>query len=337
MRNLITDVAGVRVGNAQNAEFGSGVTVALFDRPAIASLAIHGGAPGVRDTALLEPEATVDRVDALVLSGGSAFGLDAPGGVMAYLREQGRGFAVRDVRIPIVPGAVIFDFANGPATAWPQGGPPPWWHLGYAAAAAADHHFELGTRGAGTGATTANVKGGLGSASTVTSTGFRVGALVAVNALGSVLMGEGPHFWAAHDEENAEFGGHGSPAHITEESRRPRIKGDAGPRANTTIAIVATDADLDKAQARRIAVMAHDGIARAIRPAHAPLDGDLVFAAATGMSRLTPSIRELTDIGHAAASCLARAIARGVYEATALDGPNALPAYRDLFRDITRS
>lgn len=331
MRNLITDVPGIRIGNAHSAEFASGVTVAVFDQPSIASVAIHGGAPGVRDTALLEPEATVSRVDALVLSGGSAFGLDAPGGVMAHLRETGRGFAVRDVRVPIVPGAVIFDLGSETPAPWTKGTPPPWWYLGYEAAASATQHFALGSIGAGTGATTSNVKGGLGSASTRTPAGFIVGALVVVNAVGSVLIGNGPHFWAAHDEQDREFRGLGLPTHVPDHERNPPIKGDGNPRANTTIAIVATDAELDKAQARRIAVMAHDGIARAIRPAHAPLDGDLVFAAATAASHRSPDLRELTAIGHAAASCLARAIARGVYEAAARDGAKSLPAYRGLF------
>ena len=329
MRNLITDVPGLAVGNAQDGTLATGVTAVLFDAPAVASIAIHGGAPGVRDTALLEPEATVERVDALVLSGGSAFGLDAAGGVMAHLRAAGRGFEVRGLRVPIVPGAVIFDLTAGGAAH--DNRSAPWWELGRRAAASAAATFELGSVGAGTGATTADVKGGLGSASGRTPGGFTVGALAAVNALGSVLIGDGPQFWAAADEVGGEFGGLGWPPAISAAAGRSRIKGDADARTSTTIAIVATDAMLTKAQAKRVAVMAHDGMARAIRPAHAPLDGDVVFAAATGSATRAPDVRELTDIGHAAASCLARAIARGVYEASSLPFTGAQKAYRDVF------
>ncbi|MGE3515918.1 MAG: P1 family peptidase [Hyphomicrobium sp.] len=329
MRNLITDVSGLSVGNAHDEALASGVTVALFDEPAVASVAVHGGAPGVCDTALLEPEASVECVDALVLSGGSAFGLCASSGVLSHLRELGRGFAVGDVRVPIAPGAVIFDLASGGNTNWE--GIPPWWDLGYRAAAAAHCDFALGTAGAGYGATTANLKGGLGSASAITSAGFIVGGLVAVNAVGSVLIGEGPHFWAGSEERDLEFGGYGWPTAVDQASLQTPLKGDANPRANTTIAIIATDARLTKAEARRIAIMAHDGVARAVRPSHAPMDGDLVFAAATAKANRSPDLRELADIGFVAASCLARAIARAVYEATALPFAGALPAYRDRF------
>lgn len=328
MLNLITDIPGIRVGNAHAPALASGVTVAMFDEPAIAAIAIHGGAPGVRDTGLLEAEATATSVDAIVLSGGSAFGLDSCGGVMMLLRESGRGFSVGSIRVPIVPGAVIFDLAAGGALNW--GRSPPWWQLGYEAAASTAASFALGTAGAGYGATTANVKGGLGSASMITRDGFGVAALAVVNAVGSVLVGDGPHFWAAADERGNEFGGLGFPRRLPADASPPYIKGDAQPRANTTIALVATDAVLTKPEARRLAIMAHDGMARAIRPSHTPLDGDLVFAAATGGSLRSPSLRQLTDLGDAAAACLARAIARGVYEATALPFPNALPAYRDM-------
>lgn len=328
MQNLITDVDGLSVGHAHDPVVASGVTVIVFDEPATASVAVHGGGPAVRDTALLAPEATVEAVDAIVLSGGSAFGLDSAGGVMAQLAGIGRGFQVGDVRVPIVPGASVFDLAAG-GRAW--GGRPPWWDMGFRAAVDAGRSFALGTVGGGYGATVANLKGGLGSASAQTVAGFRVGAIVVVNAMGTVTVGDTPHFWAASDEMAAEFGGRGAPDRVPQAALFPAIKGDANPRANTTIALVATDAIMTKAHLKHVAVMAHDGMARAIRPSHAPLDGDLVFAAATGASARMPDIRQRADIGHVAAHCLARAIARAVYEATALPFPGALPAYRDRF------
>lgn len=325
MRNLITDVPGLAVGAAEDARVASGVSVVVFERPAVASIAIHGGAPGVRDAALLEPEMTVETVDALFLSGGSAFGLDAGGGVMAALAAQGRGFAVGAARVPIVPGAILFDLNNGGDKGW--GRKPPYWELGAAAAAQVGAAFALGTAGAGYGATTAGLKGGLGSASDQTETGYRVGALVAVNALGSAVVGEGPHFWAAPFERGAEFGGLGaSPAPAP---RTLRMKGEAP--ANTTIAIVATDAPLTKAQAKRLAVQAQDGFALSLHPAHGALDGDVVFAAATARSARAPSPRDLTELGAVAARCLARAAARGVYEATALPFAGAAPDWRSRF------
>ena len=326
-RNLITDVPGLKVGNAHDAKLASGVTALVFDAPAVASLAIHGGAPGVRDAALLEPEMTVERVDALVLSGGSAFGLDAMGGAQAALRAAGRGFDVGGVRVPIVPGAILFDLLNGGDKNW--GAKPPYWDLGFAATQAAAREFALGTAGAGFGATTANLKGGLGSASAQTSQGHSVGTLVAVNALGQATIGDSPHFWAAPYERNGEFGGLGWPAPLPAQALACRVKGDAP--QNTTIAIVATDANLTKAQCKRLAVQAHDGMAHALRPAHAALDGDLVFAAATCLAAGAPTLRDLTEIGMVAADCLARAIARAIYEASALDGSAPLPDWHRRF------
>lgn len=327
MRNLITDVPGLRVGHAQEALLASGVTAVVFDAPAAASIALHGGGPGVRDAALLEPEMTVEAVDALILSGGSAFGLDACGGAMAALREQGRGFRVRDALVPIVPGAILFDLCNGGDKGW--GRRPPYWELGHAATVAAGEDFALGTAGAGYGATTATLKGGLGSASGVTAAGYRVGALVAVNALGSATIGEGPQFWAAAFEEGEEFGGLGLPQRFDAAARAIRLKGDAG--ESTSIAVVATDAPLTKAQCKRVAVQAQDGLALAIQPAHAALDGDVVFAAATGVSTRAATLRDLTEIGAVAARCLARAVARGVYEARALPFPGAQTDWRTRF------
>jgi L-aminopeptidase/D-esterase-like protein len=323
MRNLITDVAGVWVGNADDARLASGVTAIVFEEPAVAAVDVRGGAPGTRETDLLEPHRTVERIDAVVLSGGSAFGLDAAAGVQALLRERGHGFAIGDVRVPLVCGAVLFDLLNGGDKNW--GRFPPYRDLGYAAAASAGQSFALGTAGAGFGATTVNLKGGLGSASAVTRDRHTIGALVAVNACGSVTIGSGPHFWAAPFELNGEFGALGLPAAVPAAALTPLAKGRPG--ENTTIAIVATDAALSKAQARQLAVMAQDGLARSIYPAHTTLDGDTVFAAATGHRPLGDALSELSELGAIAANTLARAVARGVFEAKAL--PGGLRSWRD--------
>jgi len=322
--NLITDVEGVRIGSADDARLASGVTVVLFDEPAVASIAINGGAPALRDTALLEPEMTVERVDGFVLSGGSAYGLDAAGGVMAYLAGIGRGFEHRGARVPIVPGASLFDLLNGGDKAW--GVKPPYWDLGFKAAQAAAVGFALGTAGAGFGATTYDLKGGQGSASAVTSSGFRVGALVAVNSVGRATRGESLHFWAAPYERGSEFGGLGfGPKHI-EDHLTLRLKSDTP--SSTDLAVVVTDAALTTTQLKRVAMMAQDGYALALRPAHAPMDNDVVFAAATARASAALDLRDLTEIGMLAAESVARAVARGVYEASPLPFPGAQPTWR---------
>lgn len=328
LKNLITDIPGFQVGHAHDEKLGSGVTALIFETPAVASVAVHGGAPGLRDAALLEPEMSVERIDALVLSGGSVYGLDSMGGVLAFLRESGRGFAVRDIKVPIAPGAILFDLLNGGDKNF--GREPIYWRLGYRAATAAAADFPLGSVGAGYGATTADLKGGLGSASATASSGFRIGALVAVNAVGKATIGDGPHFWAAPYEQNGEFGGLGLPTPWPSDALNLRIKGEAS--ENTTIAIVATDAALTKPEAKRLAIMAHDGMARALRPSHASMDGDTVFAAATGATRNIPTLRDQTEIGMLAADCLARAIARAVYEAEPLPFPGALPSWKGRHR-----
>jgi len=313
-RNLITDVAGVLVGNAQDARLRSGCTVFTGDAPFTAAVCVMGGAPGTRETDLLSPERLVQQVDALVLSGGSAFGLDACSGVADGLRAAGRGFAVGDQRVPIVPGAILFDLLNGGEKGWERN---PYHALGRAALAQAAEDFAMGSAGAGTGAMTGRWKGGLGSASAVLPSGITVGALVAVNALGSATVGDGPQFWAAPWELGAEFGGLGAARSFPgAEVPLPRKRtGEA-----TTIAIVATDAALTQAQALRMATAAQDGMARALVPSHTLLDGDLVFAAATGRRALADPLVDAFQIGHAAASCLARAIARGVYLAQPMQG-----------------
>jgi L-aminopeptidase/D-esterase-like protein len=327
MKNLITDIPGLKVGNAHDASLASGVTALVFDAPATASVAVHGGAPGLRDAALLEPGMLVEQVDAFVLSGGSVYGLDAAGGVLAFLREKGRGFPVGPIKAPIAPGAVLFDLLNGGDK--DIGSEPIYWRLGYRAAMAAGLDFALGNAGAGYGATTVDLKGGLGSASAMTSSGFRVGALVAVNALGSATIGEGPHFWAAPYERNGEFGGLGWPPSWPGDESDFQIKG-VDPQ-NTTIAIVATDAALTKAEAKRLAIMAHDGMGRALRPSHAAMDGDTIFAAAIGAASVAATLSDKAEIGMRAADCLARAIARAVFEAEALPFAGALPSWRERF------
>ena len=312
-RNLITDVAGLRVGHAHDANLRSGCTVLTADRPFTAAVHVMGGAPGTRETDLLAPDRLVQEVDALVLSGGSAFGLDACSGVADGLRAQGRGFAVGDQRVPIVPGAILFDLLNGGDKVWSRN---PYYDLGRAALINASPDFQIGSAGAGFGAMTGYWKGGLGSASLVLPSGITVGALVAVNALGSVTIDDGPEFWAAPWEMAAEFGGRGiGPAAQTTAPLPRKRLGEA-----TTIAIVATDAALTQAPAQRMATAAHDGMARAIVPSHTLLDGDLVFAAATGHRPLGDPITDSFQIGHAAATCLARAIARAIYAATPLEG-----------------
>jgi L-aminopeptidase/D-esterase-like protein len=330
LKNLLTDISGVRVGHAGDKALASGVTAIVFDRPAVAAMDVRGGGPGTREGALLDLANTVERIDAIALSGGSAFGLEAGGGVQAWLAEQGRGFVVRGAVIPIVPGAICFDLLNGGNKKW--GRFAPYRDLGYAAAATAAETFALGSAGAGLGATTVNFKGGLGSASAVTQAGVRVAALAVVNAVGSVTVGDGPWFWAAPFETDAEYGGRGLPPSFTPDMLAMRIKGGAAATSveNTTLAVVVTDAILTKPQARRLAMIAQTGFARAIYPVHAPTDGDVLFAAATGEKPVDP-LAGLTELGMVAANVVARAIARGVYTAAALPFSGALPAWQDRF------
>jgi D-aminopeptidase len=307
-RNLITDVDGLLVGNAADSRIKTGVTVLTAAAPFTAAVHVMGGAPGTRETDLLAPDRLVQRADALVLSGGSALGLAAASGVADALRAAGRGFAVGDQRVPIVPAAILFDLINGGFKDWAEN---PYPALGRAALAAAERDFALGTAGAGTGALVHGLKGGLGSASAVLEAGgYTVGALVAVNALGAATVGDGPHFWAAPWEIDGEFGGLGPAATYPAAAEPPPGK---SPGAATTIAIVATDAALTQAEATRLATAAQDGIARALVPAHTLMDGDLVFAVATGARPLADPLADAFRLGHAAAACLSRAIARAVY------------------------
>lgn len=332
--NAITDIKGLLVGNAQDHILKSGVTALVCEQPTVASMAVHGGAPGTRDTELLTPENSVQEIDVLVLSGGSAFGLDAASGVQGWLRKQGRGFQVGPVHVPIAPAAILFDLINGGNKDW--GDFPPYRELGWQAAENAAHQFEIGSFGAGTGALVAGFKGGLGTASLMLDNGITVGALFAVNALGNPLVGDGPHFHAAEFEFGSEFGGFGLPDKCPPPDAELKIKFRERAQAstNTTIGIVATDAKLTKAECKRLAIAAHDGIARAIWPAHTPMDGDLIFSIATGGTEIEPRADQWIDLSAHAASVTARAIARGVFEAEKQKG-DLMPAFKEIYDSPT--
>jgi len=291
---------------------------------------VRGGAPGTRDTEALDPINLAGAADAIVLSGGSVFGLDAPAGVTSWLRAQGRGFEIRPgaPRVPIVPGAILFDLMNGGDKTW--GEETPYRVLGAKAVTDASLDFALGNAGAGYGATAGICKGGLGSASAVTEDGFTVGAIVAVNSVGSPLIPGSDVFWAFPFEQNKEFGGRRLKTDIALDLDLPPDMKGAAPRENTTIAIVAIDADLTRVELARLAVMAADGFARALRPVRTPFDGDIVFAVSTAKQKLSePRAREVMRLGSIASDTLTRAIARGVYEATTL---GTTKSYRDIFK-----
>jgi L-aminopeptidase/D-esterase-like protein len=322
-RNLISDVAGLRIGHATDETAGTGVTVLLCDGAWVASVDIGGGGPGVRETETLAPENVVPGVHAIVLSGGSVFGLAAADGVVASLAARGIGLRLRPDghAIPIVPGAVLHDLSNPGDKEW--GDTPPYRALGIAAVDAAGEEFALGSVGAGRGAMTGYRKGGIGSTSLDLGDGLIVGALVAANAIGSAHMPDRETFWAWPFEFDGEYGGRvpAGPANAhdpaPDESRLESL-GRLSAGANTTLGVVATNATLTKGEAKRIAMMAQDGIARAVRPAHTPFDGDLVFALASGAIALPEDGQRqqvIARIGSAAADCLARAIARGVFHA----------------------
>lgn len=335
-KNLITDVPGILVGNAEDEPVRTGVTVVVPENRSVAAVDVRGGGPGTRETDLLDPIGHVDAIDAITLSGGSVYGLEAGSGVAAWLGAQGRGYRLRNLPIvaPIVPGAILFDLANGGNKAW--GESPPYRDLGRLAVSSAGADFSLGNAGAGRGAHAGLLKGGLGSASLATDDGFVVGALAAVNAFGSVLIPGTKTFWAWTLERNGEMGGQVAPtlpsagleADFPPDTKAARHR-NPPLRSNTTIAVVAVNAHLSSAEAKRLSIMAQDGLARAIRPVHTPYDGDVVFAIATGGPDL-PEPREfaIARIGNMAADCLARAIARGVYEAQSIDGSTAYRDYR---------
>ncbi len=326
-KNLITDVQGILVGNAQDRSIKTGTSVVTSDRPFTAAVHVMGGAPGTRETDLLAPDRLVQEVDAIVLSGGSAYGLDAASGVADELAASGRGYKVGPACVPIIPSAILFDLLNGGAKNWKCN---PYRDLGRSAYRNAVEEFDIGSIGAGFGATTFDLRGGLGSASAVTKEGYMVGALVAVNSFGSAVQNGGPHFWAAPFEIGYEFGGLG-PAAECDPSWEPEIEGiEASANQNTTIAVLATDADINQAQATRLAVASHAGLARAIMPSHTVFDGDAIFSVATGRAALTNGEVSMLSLCHAASSCLARAVARGIHAACA-DHSGPVPSWGQKF------
>ncbi len=329
-RNLITDIAGLNVGHATDEKTRSGVTAVVCGGAWCAAVDVRGGGPGTRETDALSAHNLVGRAHAVVLAGGSVFGLAAADGVTAALSSQGIGLNLRpgSPAIPIVPCAVLHDLANGGDKNW--GLEPPYRDLGVRAAAAAGAEFALGAVGAGRGAMAGWIKGGIGSASIDLGDGLIVGALVALNAIGSVLMPDGETYWAWPFELDREFGGRGPPPSAMDLSdpapdlARLLALGRLQPGANTTLAVVACNADLSTVECQRVAMMAQDGIARAVRPAHTPFDGDTVFAVASGESALSAGAGgassrpvQIGRCGSAAADCVTRAIGRAVYHSRA--------------------
>lgn len=316
--NTLLDVAGLKVGQAHDAAVRTGVTVILPDTRAVCSVDVRGGGPGTRETDALQPETYVDAVDAVVLSGGSSWGLGAADAVAAALGGRGRGFAMLDrpgIPVsPVVPAAILYDLANGGDKDW--GETPPYGRLGREALEAAASEMTLGRAGAGYGASAGKAQGGIGSASIVTDDGYTVAAIAAVNSFGAVRIPGSDAYWAHPFEMNSEFGGvrPGAISFDAEDWGHAKINPALG--QNTTIALVATDATLTSSEAKRLAIMAQTGLTRAIRPAHTPFDGDTVFALSTGRIPLAdPAAFTLARLGSLAADCLTRAIARGVHEA----------------------
>jgi len=327
-RNLLTDVPGFRVGNAEDAAAITGVSVVLPDEPVVAAVDVRGGGPGTRETDALAPGRLVEKVDAVVLTGGSAFGLAAADATMGWLAAHGRGFQVGEFRVPIVPAAVLFDLANGGDKNW--GAEPPYAQLARRALDSVGLDFALGNAGAGMGAKAGDLKGGLGSASAVSDDGLAVAALVAANPVGAVTYPGQSTLWAWALEQNGEMGGQVPPTVPADlEPDFPFLRGlSAG--GNTTLAVVATNADLSRDEALRVAIMAQDGFARAIRPAHTPFDGDTAFVLASATHALAePRAVAVATIGALAADCVTRAIGRAVVLA---DSAGAFVSWRERFR-----
>ncbi len=316
--NLITDVDGILVGNAENEIVGTGTTVLIPPEGSTASADVRGGAPGTREVGALNPYNLVDTIDAIVLSGGSTWGLDAASSVANFIGKTGRGFkSGNDVKnVPMVPGAILFDLNNGGNKDW--GDESPYHKLGVEASQKASQKFDLGNVGAGFGAKAGSLKGGLGSASVENKFGLKIGGLFAVNSFGSVVNSDTGQFWGASDELNNEFGNKGAPQEHPTDVLAGSAIGHALEKNNTTIGIVATNAKLDSKTAKRIAIMSHTGMSRAIRPIHTPVDGDVIFVVSTNTYDKELSYREINEIGELGARVCCRSISRAVYEAKKL-------------------
>ncbi len=323
--NLITDVDGIHVGNSKDSEELTGVTVILPSERSVASVDVRGGAPGTREIDALRPENSVNKIDAIVFSGGSVFGLEASSSVTSWLKSNGRGLVVRGNTIPIVPSAIIFDFPIKPDRNWNSSNP--FSYLGQEACKNISKNFKLGNEGAGLGATAGMIKGGLGSASFVNSSGWQVGALTIVNPYGEVIIPGTDKFFAGQVEISDEFGDFGT-AKINDEKIEYNLASALG--GNTTLSVVATNVILNKSEALRLAIMCQDGIGKAIRPAHTPYDGDVVFVISTGLlkAKEQPEIL-LSRLGNLATDCVSRSIARGVYFAETLNG---YKSYKDFYK-----
>ena len=342
-KNLITDVSGVQVGHAEDYKIGTGVTVITGDNPFSAAVDVRGGGPGTRETDMLSLENSIGRADAIVLSGGSAYGLDASSEIQDLLRDDGKGYQLGKAIIPLVPSAVIFDLnINDNPHVNKIGHRSPWRNLANQAYKSCSNNFLLGSYGAGCGATTATLKGGQGSSSWKQkySNGqeYTVGAIVINNAVGNPLLNKGPCFLSGYLEINKEFGGYGASNknfdHVIRSKRLPRSIGIADTfnqiSSNTVIGVVATDAPLSRINLKRLAIMAHDGIAKSLSPAHTPMDGDTIFAISTHQNNKSELDNiDILAMGSRISDCVARACNRAVYEAVSTI--KSKPTWKELF------
>ena len=344
-KNLITDVSGVQVGHAEDYKIGTGVTVITGDNPFSAAVDVRGGGPGTRETDMLRLENSIGRADAIVLSGGSAYGLDASSEIQDLLRNDGKGYQLGKAIIPLVPSAVIFDLnINDNPHVNKLGHRSPWRNLANQAYKSCSNNFSLGSYGAGCGATTATLKGGQGSSSWKQkySNGqeYTVGAIVINNAVGNPLLNKGPSFLSGYLEINKEFGGYGTSSEnfdqVIRSKRLPRSIGIADTfneiSSNTVIGVVATDAPLSRANLKRLAIMAHDGIAKSLSPAHTPMDGDTIFAISTNQNNNKSELDsiDILAMGSRISDCVARACNRAVYEAVSI--VKSKPTWKELFK-----